>query len=375
MKNDAMYQELLELLKIGSASGKESDIADVLEKKLTELGFSVTRDNAGETFGGECGNLIGILEGQLDGSVMFSSHMDRVPNGYGIKPVEKDGILYSDGTTILAADDISGVCAILEGVRQAKASGKPMPRLEVIFSVGEETGLYGAKAIDVSKLKSRIGYIFDSPGGIGRFVNGAPGMYHLNVTLTGRPAHAGNEPEKGLDAAHAMCDMLGTLKQGRLDPQSTSNFPILSTGSTSRNVVCDLASFKGEARSRDLKKLEDYVAYFDAHCREVAQKYGVGIEIEKIQNFLPFLIPEDDQVLQVAKAASEKLGLPYRVEVGGGGMDANIYNAQGMATVGVATGYTKNQTKAEQLVLDDFFQSGKLCQTLIETFAETCASK
>ncbi|WP_295586337.1 M20/M25/M40 family metallo-hydrolase [uncultured Oscillibacter sp.] len=375
MKNDAMYQELLELLKIGSASGKESDIADVLEKKLTELGFSVTRDNAGETFGGECGNLIGILEGQLDGSVMFSSHMDRVPNGYGIKPVEKDGILYSDGTTILAADDISGVCAILEGVRQAKASGKPMPRLEVIFSVGEETGLYGAKAIDVSKLKSRIGYIFDSPGGIGRFVNGAPGMYHLNVTLTGRPAHAGNEPEKGLDAAHAMCDMLGTLKQGRLDPQSTSNFPILSTGSTSRNVVCDLASFKGEARSRDLKKLEDYVAYFDAHCREVAQKYGVGIEIEKIQNFLPFLIPEDDQVLQVAKAASEKLGLPYRVEVGGGGMDANIYNAQGMATVGVATGYTKNHTKAEQLVLDDFFQSGKLCQTLIETFAETCASK
>lgn len=375
MKNDAMYQELLELLKIGSASGKESDIADVLEKKLIELGFSVTRDNAGETFGGECGNLIGILEGQLDGSVMFSSHMDRVPNGYGIKPVEKDGILYSDGTTILAADDISGVCAILEGVRQAKASGKPMPRLEVIFSVGEETGLYGAKAIDVSKLKSRIGYIFDSPGGIGRFVNGAPGMYHLNVTLTGRPAHAGNEPEKGLDAAHAMCDMLGTLKQGRLDPQSTSNFPILSTGSTSRNVVCDLASFKGEARSRDLKKLEDYVAYFDAHCREVAQKYGVGIEIEKIQNFLPFLIPEDDQVLQVAKAASEKLGLPYRVEVGGGGMDANIYNAQGMATVGVATGYTKNHTKAEQLVLDDFFQSGKLCQTLIETFAETCASK
>lgn len=375
MKNDAMYQELLELLKIGSASGKESDIADVLEKKLTDLGFTVTRDNAGETFGGECGNLIGILEGQLDGSLMFSSHMDRVPNGYGIKPVEKDGILYSDGTTILAADDISGVCAILEGVRQAKASGKPMPRLEVIFSVGEETGLYGAKAIDVSTLKSRIGYIFDSPGGIGRFVNGAPGMYHLNVTLTGRPAHAGNEPEKGLDAAHAMCDMLGTLKQGRLDPQSTSNFPILSTGSTSRNVVCDLASFKGEARSRDLKKLEDYVAYFETHCREVAQKYGVGIEIEKIQNFLPFLIPEDDQVLQVAKAASEKLGLPYRVEVGGGGMDANIYNAQGMATVGVATGYTKNHTKAEQLVLDDFFQSGKLCQTLIETFAETCASK
>jgi len=375
MKNEAMYRELLDLLTTDSASGKESAIADKLEIKLKELGCTVTRDNAGETFGGECGNLIGILEGELDGSVMLSSHMDRVPNGYGIQPVEKDGVLYSDGTTILAADDISGVCAILEGVRRAKASGKPLPRIEIIFSVGEETGLFGAKAIDVSTLKSRIGYIFDSPGGLGRFVNGAPGMYHLNVTLTGRPAHAGNEPEKGLDAGNAMCDMLATLKQGRLDPQSTANFPILSTGSTSRNVVCDLASFKGEARSRDLQKLEDYVAYFEAHCNAVAEKHGVGIQLEKIQNFLPFLIPEDDQVLQVAKAASEKLGLDYRVEVGGGGMDANIYNAQGMATVGVATGYTKNHTKAEQLVLEDFFRSGELCQTLIETFAESCASK
>ena len=349
MKNEAMYRELVELLTTDSASGKESAIADKLEVKLRELGCTVTRDNAGETFGGECGNLIGILEGELDGSVMLSSHMDRVPNGYGIQPVEKDGILYSDGTTILAADDISGVCAILEGVRRAKASGKPQPRNEIIFSVAEETGL--------------------------RFVNGAAGMYHLNVTLTGRPAHAGNEPEKGIDAGNAMCDMLATLKQGRLDPLSTANFPMHSTGTTSRNVVCDLASFKGEARSRDLQKLEDYVAYFEDHCNAVAKKHNVGIQLEKIQNFLPFLIPEDDQVLQVAKTACEKLDLPFRVEVGGGGMDANIYNAQGMATVGVATGYTKNHTKAEQLVLEDFFRSGELCQTLIETFAESCASK
>ena len=126
MKNEAMYRELWDLLTTDSASGKESAIADKLEVKLRELGCTVTRDNAGETFGGECGNLIGILEGELDGSVMLSSHMDRVPNGYGIQPVEKDGVLYSDGTTILAADDISGVCAILEGVRRAKASGKPL---------------------------------------------------------------------------------------------------------------------------------------------------------------------------------------------------------------------------------------------------------
>ena len=76
-----------------------------------------------------------------------------------------------------------------------------------------------------------------------------------------------------------------------------------------------------------------------------------------------------------AKAACEKLGLNFRAETGGGGMDANIYNALGMATVGVALGYTKNHTRDEQLVLEDFFQSGRLAQELIEAYAESCGPK
>ena len=119
----------------------------------------------------------------------------------------------------------------------------------------------------------------------------------------------------------------------------------------------------------------DYVAYFEDHCKKVAAEHGAGIQVEKIENVLPFAIPEEDEALVVARAACEKLGLNYRAEVGGGGMDANIYNAKGMTTVGVATGYTKNHTKNEQLVLEDFFKSGELAQVLIETFAARCESK
>ena len=102
MRNERMYQEFLELVTIDCASGKETPIAEKLKAKLTELGFTVTQDQAGETFGGECGNVYAVREGELGGSLMFSSHMDRVPNGLGIHPVEKDGVLYSDGSTILA---------------------------------------------------------------------------------------------------------------------------------------------------------------------------------------------------------------------------------------------------------------------------------
>ena len=375
MNKERMYSEFIDLATTDSASGKEEAIAQKLMPKLEELGFTVTRDNAGDLFGGECGNVIGIREGELDGAIFLSSHMDRVPNGFGIKPVEKDGVLYSDGTTILAADDLSGVVAILEGVRGAIAAGKPLPRIEIVFSVGEETNLWGAKGMDVSLLKSRIGYMFDSPGRTGRFINGAPGRYDLDVEIFGKPAHAGNEPEKGIDSAKIMSDMLSTLRQGRLDFESTANFPILKTGSTARNVVCDYAMFQGETRSRNRQKLQEYVAYFEEHCTKVAEAAGAQIKITKNEGFLPFLIPEDDEVIAVAKAACEATGVECKIEVGGGGMDANVYNAQGMATIGVATGYSKNHTLNEQLILEDFYKAAELAQNIIETYAARCESK
>ena len=95
----------------------------------------------------------------------------------------------------------------------------------------------------------------------------------------------------------------------------------------------------------------------------------------KKERFLPFLIPEEEHVVAVAKAACEKLGLTCRIEVGGGGMDANIFNARGMSTIGVATGYTKNHTKNEQLVMENFYKSGELAHVIIETYAATCESK
>lgn len=147
MKNQRMLDELTELMRIDVSSGQETEIAEHLVKKLEQMGFAITRDEAGATFGGVCGNILAVREGERDGVVCFCSHMDRVPGGIGIKPVEEDGILRSSGDTILAADDLSGVAAILEGVRQAIESGKALPKLEILFTVGEEAGSVRCESI------------------------------------------------------------------------------------------------------------------------------------------------------------------------------------------------------------------------------------
>lgn len=361
-----IVEEFKELVQIDSASGKERAIADTLAGKLRALGFTVTEDRAGDTFGGNTGNLAAFREGDRPGSILFCSHMDRVANGFHIRPQEKDGYLVSDGTTILAADDVSGLCAILDGVRRALASRKPLPRLEIAFTVGEEANLWGGRALDLSQFQSPFCYVMDSPGTLGRLINGAPGLAKLQAEVRGKAAHAGNEPEKGINAAHILCHLLDTLKDGRLDAETVSNFPLLGTGNTATNIVCDRAWVKGESRSRDRKKLEDYMAYFRRHCEESVQGTGAQVTSSAEISFAPFRLEEKEPVVALACRALKAMGIQPRIEQGGGGMDANIFNVKGLPSLGIATGYTKNHTKEENLDLESFTRSGELVEKLIE---------
>ena len=61
MKNQRMLDELTELMRIDVSSGQEMEIADCLAAKLEQMGFSITRDEAGATFGGVCGNVLVLL--------------------------------------------------------------------------------------------------------------------------------------------------------------------------------------------------------------------------------------------------------------------------------------------------------------------------
>ena len=104
--------------------------------------------------------------------------------------------------------------------------------------MGEEVNLWGVHALDLSQFQSPFCFVMDSPGTIGRLVNGAPGRAKLQVEVEGKAAHAGNEPEKGINAAHILCHILDTLRDGRLDEETVSNFPLLGTGNDNTNVVC-----------------------------------------------------------------------------------------------------------------------------------------
>ena len=148
-----LVDNFCKLVRIDSSTGMEKLIAEELKRQLADLGAAVREDDAGTTFGGNCGNLIAKIPGTKPGpTLLLSAHMDRVEPGQGINPVITDGIIRSQGDTILAADDVAGIAEILEALRVIKENQLPHVPVEVVFTVAEEGGLKGAKALDTQQL-------------------------------------------------------------------------------------------------------------------------------------------------------------------------------------------------------------------------------
>lgn len=376
MENHPLVEEFMDLVRVGASSGDERGIADRLRLKLEEIGFQVKEDDAAQAFipydgkPGNCGNLIGVLEGELPGSILFTSHMDRVSNGYNVNPSVRDGKVVTDGKTILAADDLSGAMAIIDGMRRLKKSGKKLPRIEVLFCVGEEKCLLGSSVVDCSQFQSKLGFALDSPGRIGRVIKAAPSRALLVCEVFGKPAHAGNEPENGINAVTVLGKILAGIRDGRLDPESTANFSQLSVGNPSVNIVQEYAKVEGETRSLDTRKVEEYIQYFHEYCQKAAEGTGATIKTHADIQFASFDYPMDSQTIQLCQKVFGEMGIEMNPVRMGGGMDANnLYSRGGIECVGLATGYANNHTVNETLEIEDFLRSGEMVERLVLAYA------
>ena len=372
----SILDEFTELVGISSPTGDERRMADTLKQKLFEIGCEVYEDDAGRALGGTAGNVIARLKGEGGRPVLLSAHMDRVPNGDGII-VKVDGDRFvSAGDTILAADDVSGICAILDGLRRVVQSGKPHGDVEIAFTIHEERLAQGGKYLDYSRITAKNAYCFDSPGRIGRIINAAPYKVQFFADIFGRKAHAGNEPERGVNAVVYAAKCLHDIREGCIDPETTSNWAVFRAGSMDNreqvvtNVVCDHAELCGEARSRNKEKLHAYVSYVKEHFRAALENTPAEYTLTVKECFDGFAIPPEDPTVAILAEELGAMGITPVIEGGGGGMDANRMNTRGIRCVGVATGYRQNHSTREELFIDDLIRAGELAERLILAYAK-----
>lgn len=343
---------LTELCATDSGSRKERQMADRLKPLLTDLGFEVTEDDAGAKVGGDTGNLYGRLQGSGDGqALLFSSHMDRVTPGFGVKPRIEGNLLKSDGTTILGADDAAGLAAIIEAVRVLKERNLPHPTIEIAFTICEEVGLLGAKHVDVGWFQSKLGFVLDSSGQVGEITVKSPHSAKISATFTGKAAHAGVAPERGVSAIQMAGVALSRMKLLRVDEETTANFgSIVAEGPT--NIVPESCKLLGETRSLNREKLDAQIAHMTEALESAAKELGGTVGVEVTRSYMGLdLGPESPAVARATKAA-EAIGVTPSLASSGGGSDANVFNSKGIQTAVLGVGYEEIHSTKEQMPLD-----------------------
>ena len=367
---ERLGERFIMLAQTDSVSRQEAVVAEKLEKILTDMGAQVVFDNAGERVGGDCGNLVAKFKGTVDADPLFlSGHMDTVEPGRGIKVVFKDGVFTSDGTTILGADDKSALAIILEVMDVIRENRLPHPPIEVVFTICEEIGLMGAKNLDYSLMDSKIGYILDSTDTDG-VVTRAPASTRFTINIHGRAAHAGAEPELGINAISVAARAIDALTLGRIDGETTCNIGKIQGGKAT-NIIPELVSVHGEARSHDAQKLKTITdtmikAFYDA--AGAFRKQGESlprIEVVLDQDYPATCIPEDHEVVQLAQKAARNLGKPMVTKTIGGGADANIFFSKGIVAGVLGTGMTDVHTVKENIKLADMVSTAEILLEII----------
>lgn len=372
MLNEERLKNLfIELAKIQGLSKKESAVSSVLKTLLTNKGFIVSQDSVHQNFNGQCGNIFVEIPGNLPGkAIMLNAHMDTVNTGGEVEPICKDDAIYSAGSTILGADNRAGIAAIIEVIFTLKEQNIPHRSLLLIFTVAEEIGLLGSRYAKLNINKIDFGVVLDTSGPIGTIINKAPYHVQWKIKVHGKSAHAGIEPENGVNAIQLAAKLIEDLPSGRISENCTANIGRI-IGGTSINIVAELVTILGEIRSTDKQKLKETLEDLKYICFRFSQTHGHNIQFTSERNSDGYSLSDNAVVIKSLSNAAKSCGLTPLIQESCGGSDANVFNMQGLETAVISCGMRKPHTTEEFIFVKDLIDSAKMVLSLVTTPASS----
>jgi len=378
INSQRLAQRFKTLVEIDSLSRHELDVALEIEKILTDMGADICYDTAKDQVNGNCSNLVAKFKGSVNVEPLFlAGHMDTVGPGNNIKVQFKNGVFTSDGTTILGADDKSAIAIILEVMDVIFENKLDHPPIEIVFTVCEEIGLLGAKHFDYSLMNSKFGYILDSSDTKG-IVTKAPAANKIHLKIYGKAAHAGVEPEKGINAIAVVSKAVSRLELGRIDEETTCNLGKIK-GGVATNIVPEFVEIHGEARSHDLKKLQtvtdNITEMFFKVAKELQDESGLPRIEAIVENDFPNTnIPDNHKAVLLAKQAADNIDMSLESKTIGGCADANVFFHNNIIAGVLGTGMTNVHTLNESIDIKDMENATRLVLEILKLHAAGTAA-
>jgi|WetSurMetagenome_2_1015567.scaffolds.fasta_scaffold00176_31 tripeptide aminopeptidase len=358
-----LLSSFVDLVRIDSPSFKEKKIGDYLAQRLSKAGCSVRFQDYKKSF-----NLIATLKGKKSCCpLMLSAHMDTIEPTAGISFAIDSTSVRTTGNTVLGSDDKSALAQILEVVTVLGERDIPHGDIEIVFSSAEETGLVGARNLDFNRIRSRHALVLDSGGSVGNLVVGAPTHLRYKITVTGKSAHAGMEPEKGISSIRVASAIITSVPDGRIDNDTTANIGIIE-GGTATNVVPKITVIQGELRSHCRNTLLKTKKKIFDNARLIARQHGARLTIEHEIEYLAFRVPKTNPFLKYLSGVYMSLGIEPSLVRTGGGSDANIFHQHGIMAINISNGMQNVHSPEEFILLDDLYKGCEIALRAVQDF-------
>ncbi|MCB8944819.1 MAG: M20/M25/M40 family metallo-hydrolase [Ardenticatenaceae bacterium] len=382
---DTAIHDLLTLLPIPGPPAQEKAVADFLQQTLVAMGIphnQICYDRAQDQseYGGNVGNLIVKIAGKQTGpTLMFSTHMDTVPDCVGCQPrLDREGsrIINDAPGTALGGDNRAGCAILLTLARRLMTLAGEHPPIVLVFFVQEEVGLVGARGLDVTLLGEDLpAMCVNLDGGrVAEVVTAVIGSQRFTIDITGVAAHAGSRVAEGVSAAIIASQAIAELAQagwhGRIqkpEGRGTANVGILEGGKGS-NVVMPALHILAEARSHNphFRRLiiDTWQTAFRRAAQNVTNIHGEqgAVVFGPGPTYEAYSLPDDAPVVRQVQQAAALIGLPIKLVSDDGGMDANWVVAHGIPCVTLNIGQRDIHTPHEWIDLHDFERA---CQLVI----------
>ena len=353
-ERERLHETFATLCRIESPSGRERGVADWVTNELRGLGLEVEEDAVGPEVGSDAGNLLARIPGAGEDSILLCAHMDTVPLTAPVEPVRVDGGWTNAGDGILGADNKTAAAVMIELARRLTSgpgAGASPVGVELVFTVCEEISLLGARAFDVSLLRSRYGYVFDHATPIGEIVLAAPTLHRMVAEFRGRAAHAGVRPEEGRSAIAAAARAIAAMRLGRLDPETTANVGTIE-GGTAINVVPERCRVEAEVRSIDQERVETLATEMIDHMQDAADAAECDLDVTVERMIQGYRTRPKAIQVAVAEQALRACGYEPKHINTGGASDANAFEAAGLPCTNLADGTEHNHEPTERISID-----------------------
>lgn len=382
--------DLIKFLSIEGITGEEKNIANAVEEDLVNSGIPreyIKYDNSNKKIPlpTQVGNLIVKLPGTIKSErIMFSCHLDTVPLCKGAVPIIKENKIIPKGNTALGGDNRTGVASLVSMLKTLYKNNIPHSPITVLFTVREESGLWGARKVEVKDLDKPVRCYNIDGGSTNEIVIGAVGCDRWEIEIFGKAEHAGLAPEKGISssmiASLALADIqkngwFGKIVKG--EKSGTSNVGIFGgknggSSGQSPNTVTDYTYIKGESRSYDQNFVSEITDAFEQSFTKVCDTFTntdgekPNLKFSRHTDYYSFNLNFNEKVINNAKSKLSTLGLEPKLVKISGGFDANWLVKKDIPTITFGAGHNMCHTVGEYVEIDDYFNACNLSLLLAQ---------